>query len=93
VDFVLEKDQKVVPIEVKSNLSAKNLTRSFQSFLEKYRPPVGFSSSSYFEEKLTVARTKIQFVPHVKLLSQINKYWKNKSIKKQPANWKSLSLS
>ncbi len=78
VDFVLEKDQKTVPIEVKSTLSAKNLTRSFQSFLEKYRPPVGFISSSYFEDEVKLGSTNIQFVPHVKLLSKLSKFWKNK---------------
>ncbi len=76
VDFILEKGREVVPIEVKVNLSGTNLTRSFQSFLEKYHPQVGFISSSYFEDKLTVARSKVHFIPHLKLLHCLNAYWR-----------------
>ncbi len=38
VDFVIEKEGSPVPIEVKSSLPAPQRTRSFQSFLAKYKP-------------------------------------------------------
>ena len=76
VDFVLEKGKEVIPIDVKSSLSETNLTRSFQSFLEKYSPKTGFITSSQFEERRKVAHGTIQFVPHVKLLPRLKAYLK-----------------
>ena len=76
VDFILEKGKDVIPIEVKVNLSATNITRSFQSFLEKYHPSMGFITSSCFEDQLKVSPGKVHFIPHVKLISYLNAYIK-----------------
>lgn len=64
VDFVLNTGQSVIPIEVKySNLKTAETTRSFKSFLTKYKPTkayiihLGGSFESEFEE------TKIYFIP------------------------------
>ena len=75
VDFVLERGKEIIPIEIKANLSETNLTRSFQSFVEKYHPATGFIASSFFENELNAANSKIHFVPHVKLLPRLNTYF------------------
>jgi len=59
VDFVIEKNGKLIPIEVKSNLKATKLTRSFNSFLDKYRPGRGLVLS----ESLMGAKKGIRFRP------------------------------
>ena len=59
MDFVVEKHGKVMPIEVKSNLARPNFTKSFLSFLEKYKPAKSFILS----EKLFAEKNKTLFRP------------------------------
>ena len=82
VDFVLEKEGEVIPIEVKINLSGMNLTRSFQSFLERYHPVIGLITSSSFEDQRTIAGSHIHFLPHVKLLPFLNKHFGNPRLRR-----------
>ncbi len=49
VDFVLEINKEIIPIEIKATVSDKNITRSFRSFIEKYSPKRGFVCSANFE--------------------------------------------
>ncbi|MBI2142155.1 ATP-binding protein [Candidatus Woesearchaeota archaeon] len=42
VDFIIEKDGKTMPVEIKSNLAKPNFTKSFLSFLDKYGPEKSF---------------------------------------------------
>ncbi len=71
VDFILEKSGQIIPIEVKSTIKKENLTRSFNSFLTKYKPKVGFVSTKNFEKTIKRNNTVVYFVPHVKLIQKI----------------------
>ena len=52
VDFIIEKNDKVIPIEVKSNLKIPKITKSYASFLEKYNPKNGLIlSENLFRDK------------------------------------------
>ena len=52
VDFIIEKNDKVIPIEVKSNLKIPKITKSYASFLEKYNPKNGLIlSENLFKNK------------------------------------------
>ena len=52
VDFIVEKKAKIIPIEVKSNLKKPKLTKSFLSFIDKYKPEKGLIlSEELFKEK------------------------------------------
>lgn len=52
VDFVLERDGSVLPIEVKSGMRKPVLSKSFHSFLERYKPKRSVVlSESLWEEK------------------------------------------
>jgi len=42
VDFILERNGKLIPIEIKSNLVRPKITKSFRSFVVKYRPSKGY---------------------------------------------------
>lgn len=70
VDFVLEHGKEVIPIEIKANLSEAAVSRSFQSFLQKYHPAKGFITSSRFEHR----SGQVHFVPQVKLIPQLIAY-------------------
>lgn len=59
VDFIVEKNNKIVPIEVKSNPARTQFTKSFASFLEKYKP----ANSLILSEKLFAEKNKTKFRP------------------------------
>ncbi len=59
VDFVIEKGSNIIPIEIKSNLARPNFTKSFLSFLQKYKPNKSFILS----EKLFGEKNKTKFRP------------------------------
>ncbi len=59
VDFIIESNGKVIPLEVKSDLNESKITKSFHSFLEKYKPSNGIILS----EKFLSQRDNLSFVP------------------------------
>ena len=59
VDFVIEKNGNIIPIEIKSNLNHPSFTKSFLSFLEKYKPKRSFILS----ERLFAKRKNTKFRP------------------------------
>lgn len=63
VDFVLEKNQQLIPIEVKSNLKKGILQRSFYNFIKKYEPTVGFIFSTNFMGLKVVENCYVYFIP------------------------------
>jgi len=67
VDFIMEKDGKIIPIEVKSSITNKTLTRSLNSFINKYKPKKAFVVSLEFEGTKKVSDCIVEFLPFVKL--------------------------
>jgi predicted AAA+ superfamily ATPase len=59
VDFIIEKNGGVIPIEVKSGMTKPKLTKSFASFLEKYKP----KNALMLSENLFAEKGKIKFRP------------------------------
>jgi len=52
VDFIYERNGKIIPIEVKSNLISPKITRSYRNFLQEYKSKKGFVfSKNYFFKK------------------------------------------
>ena len=70
VDFVVEAHNQVIPIEVKSGLKKPAISRSFRSFLEKYRPAKGFVTSNELLAEREIADSRVHFVPHWYLFSE-----------------------
>ena len=64
VDFVMEINNLLIPIESKSGMNGMRLSRSFLSFLEQYQPKTGFilSNDSIGQKKVEGALT--YFLPH-----------------------------
>ncbi len=67
VDFIMEKP--IMPIEIKSSVKSAGTTKSFSSFVEKYRPPKGYVLSLELDSKMRKGSTKIFFLPFVKFAS------------------------
>jgi len=63
VDFVVIKNSIPYPLEVKSMLSAEKVTRSFMSFIEKYKSEKGVITTDKFIAKRKDKSTIIDFIP------------------------------
>jgi uncharacterized protein len=62
VDFVLEKEGGVYPIEVKYG-SKKIIGKSFYNFVEKYNPKTGIILTKDYLGEEKIGKTKIEFIP------------------------------
>ncbi|MBI3033277.1 ATP-binding protein [Candidatus Woesearchaeota archaeon] len=67
VDFVLEEKRDIIPIEVKSHLTSPVTTRSFTSFLEKYKP----KKAIILSEKLLAKKGKLKCIPIFYVMNEI----------------------
>ena len=72
VDFIIERQNKIIPIEIKSLIKETKIPRSFNSFLEQYKPKKGYILSLDFEDRKTIGKTKIEFLPFVKFTGKNN---------------------
>jgi len=63
VDFVIEREGSLLPVEVKSALREPKLTRSFMNFLDEYKPKRGLVVSSNLVARRKVGAASIEFLP------------------------------
>jgi len=73
VDFILEKDEELIPIEVKSTIEKEKITKSFQSFFEKYKSKRGYILSSAFDKRRILDKKEVIFLPFVRFISYLKK--------------------
>lgn len=66
VDFVIEKQGKIIPIEIKAKINETKITKSFDSFIKKYEPNKGYFLSLDFEGKKLINKCNISFLPLLK---------------------------
>ena len=62
VDFVVEKEQDVYPVEVKY-ASKRTVGKSFYSFLEKFKPKTGIILTKDYLGEEKIKNTKVKFIP------------------------------
>lgn len=62
IDFVLQQEGEVVPIEVKYSLSP-SAGKSFYSFIEKFSPQKGYILTQGFSGIKKIKNTKVYFIP------------------------------
>ncbi|MBU1199581.1 MAG: ATP-binding protein [Nanoarchaeota archaeon] len=67
VDFVLEKESGIFPIEVKSGLKNPRFTKSFLSFLNKYKP----EDALIVSEQISGRKNKVRFRPIFSISKQV----------------------
>jgi len=63
VDFIVKKNGNPIPIEVKSKLIQPKITKSFRSFIEKYRPKQGYVASESLFANKKVNGILVKWVP------------------------------
>jgi hypothetical protein len=78
VDFILEKGYDLYPIEVKNDLKTIGITRSYLSFLEKYRPLKGFLFTYYLNDNKKYLNTTVYFLSFFNFYSFLNEIKKEK---------------
>lgn len=66
VDFIIEKEGKIIPIEVKSNLKKSVLGKSLFSFIDHYKSEKIIVLSNEYENKRKIKNSEILFIPFVK---------------------------
>lgn len=64
VDFILNRSQKIIPIEIKSRLMQPLTGKSFVSFINKYKPKYGFILSENYIDSKRIDDCQIYFLPY-----------------------------
>jgi predicted AAA+ superfamily ATPase len=62
IDFIVQKEKEIIPIEVKYSLSP-SIGKSFYSFVEKFSPKRGYILNQGFLAIKKIKKTKIYFLP------------------------------
>lgn len=62
VDFVIEKEQNIYPIEIKY-VSKRIIGKSFYSFIEKFNPKTGIILTKDYLAEEKIKNTKVKFIP------------------------------
>jgi len=62
VDFVIEKEQAIYPVEIKY-VSKRVIGKSLYSFIEKFNPPAAFILTKNYLGEEKIRGTKIKFIP------------------------------
>ncbi|MFT3742121.1 MAG: ATP-binding protein [Gammaproteobacteria bacterium] len=74
VDFVLDHEGGVIPIEVKfRNMQTPTISRGFRSFIEAYQPTHGFFITKDFNQKIMVGQCEVNFISFARLLRLFEK--------------------
>ncbi|MCP4681001.1 MAG: ATP-binding protein [Desulfobacterales bacterium] len=69
VDFILERGNRVVPVEVKfKSLKKEVIPRSLRSFIEKYEPPEAYLVNLDYTGTHKIGKTTLIFLPFHELL-------------------------
>lgn len=72
VDFVIERYENPLPVEVKySSLKKPEITRSLRSFIDHYHPTNAWVINLTYSGSITVGETTIQFIPYFRLASYL----------------------
>ena len=69
VDFVVQSETGVIPIEVKySKLRKTTVSRSFRSFLKKYLPQTAYIVNLSLDTEIEIENTNVKFIPYWQLV-------------------------
>lgn len=73
VDFVLESGIEPLPIEAKYKIIEKpEITRSYRSFLARYKPKNGYIVHLGKESKIQIDGTAVHLIPYYQLIEKFN---------------------
>ncbi len=67
VDFIIQRAGDRVPLEIKLKLTLPKVTRSFASFINKYKPDHGYIASEDLFENKKISDTEVHWIPLYKV--------------------------
>lgn len=71
VDFVIDKGDEVIPIEVKyTGINSNMVKRSLRSFIDKYSPKKAFIINKNYSNRIVIKNTEVVFIPFYKLVTK-----------------------
>jgi len=71
VDFVIDRITDVVPIEIKyKNIKREVISRSFRSFIQKYKPKTAYIINLGLDKTIKIDKTAVRFIPYTKLIME-----------------------
>lgn len=73
VDFVVEKRNVVIPIEVKSNIGDAKIPSGLKSFINEYHPPKAFIVNLKIRGKVNFKGTEIEFIYPFVIAEKVSK--------------------
>ncbi len=74
VDFIVEKENEIIPIEVKINANSGKIERSFRSFIEDYKPKRAFVVSyKNFDKTEKIGNCKVIFTNVFNLVEYLSR--------------------
>ncbi len=74
VDFVISHGLNPIPIEVKyQQLTRVSLSRSFRSFIDRYKVPKAFIINLTLDQSIQIDQTEVQLIPYYYLMS--DEFW------------------
>jgi len=62
IDFLILKGEKIVPIEVKSNIRKPIISLGLRNFIEKYSPEKAFVVNFLLEQRIKIKKIRINFI-------------------------------
>lgn len=68
VDFIVEKNQELIAIEIKTNVKNDIIGKGYLSFLQNYNPVKSYILSKSFENSRNIDDFKIEFLPFAKFI-------------------------
>ena len=77
MDFVFEKNSKIIGIEVKSKLKSSKLNTSMKKFIEEQKPSKIFIFNENIQDNFIYKKTQIQFLNHMQVYQAIEELNKN----------------
>ncbi len=69
IDFIMEKDDKFTPIEIKSKINKPKISKSIYSFIAKYSPENVYILSKNFSNMIQINSTNINFMTYFEFLN------------------------
>lgn len=64
VDFILQYENKKIPLEIKSDFKKMQISKSLGSFMEEYHPEIAIVANEFLIEDIKKNDTIVHFVPH-----------------------------
>lgn len=69
VDFILNKQHEIIPVEVKySDIKVAVVRRSMRSFISRYKPNEAWVINLGLEDNMMIDKTRVRFIPYYRLL-------------------------